>query len=263
MQRKNKTAKQPPRKQPSWYERIWARVGLQNTNPELEPYLNADKFPDHQKALAEKLLSRNLSLTPLKELAVLTPEKLGLVLGQQCANLHALGEYFETLEAVLNDKDKVKQGQQVVETWRKHRHLPGVSSALHSGRVFELMILELAKGIPHFGKTLDLAFEAALNQPNWLETVAFFEGFTQGLKNPAIKDGALVRQSTTTPLQLKMFLHPEHAQEMGTVGEFGAFLSKSGLTAEEIGTEDRFRKFCDRIGYAPGSKKNKASKKKS
>jgi hypothetical protein len=78
MQPKKKTAIRV-----SWYERIWNKIELVNTNPELAPYLDVDKFPQYQVNLMSKLIGQGLPLTPTKELKIITPEKLGLVLGQQ------------------------------------------------------------------------------------------------------------------------------------------------------------------------------------
>jgi hypothetical protein len=247
MKNKKKTSKPLT----TWFEQIWERVELVNTNPELAPYLDVDKFPQYQVNVVAKLIGQGLPLTPPKELKTMTPEKLGLVLGQQCATLYALGEYFQS----LGDNPKtVKQGKEALEILRKQRHVPGVSSALHSARVLEMMAQELEKHFPKFEKNVHAAFKAALDQPNYQEAVEFFRGFATGLSKPGIKGGKLVRRTKATPLQMKMFMHPEQVAEMKNVKQLRGFLLKNGFTEETLGDDERLQKFCTRIGYAPGKR---------
>lgn len=67
----------------TWYQRIWETQDLTNTNPKLSPYLDPDKYPQFQANVTNQLMRQSLPLTPLKELVVMTPEKLGLMLGQK------------------------------------------------------------------------------------------------------------------------------------------------------------------------------------
>ena len=246
------------RKRRTWYEQAWSKVELVNTNPELEPYLNADKFPDYQAKAVSKLIGQGLSLTPLKELKTMTPQKLGLVLGQQCATAYHLGEHCKRLA----DPIAVKQTKASVAVLRKNRHVPGVSSVLHSARIAGMMLQEYAKDFPRFEKHLHATFKAALDQPSYQEAVEFFGGFAKGLTNPALKNGNLVRSTAATTLQMKMFFHTEHAAEMKNVDEWRAFLLKNGETEETLGDPERLKKFCSRLGYAPGKKKKNSRKKK-
>jgi hypothetical protein len=235
----------------TWFERIWERVGLVNTNPELAPYLDVDKWPRYQVNVIAKLIGQGLPLTPPKELKTMTPKKLGLLLGQQCATLYALGEYFQSLQS---DVEAVERGKENVKALRTQRHLPGVSSALHSGRILGMMIQELVKYVPRFQGIVHGAFKGALDQPKYQEALEFFQGFATGLSKPGFKDGTLVRPTRATPLQMKMFMHPEQVAEMKNVRELRAFLLKSGFTEETLGDDERLQKFCTRLGYAPGKR---------
>jgi hypothetical protein len=88
----------------SWYEQIWARMELRNTNPKLAPYFDVKQFPDYLANVTASLISQSMPLAPIKKLKVMTPEKLGLVLGQKCANLYALGD-----EKVVGNLQPAKQ----------------------------------------------------------------------------------------------------------------------------------------------------------
>ncbi len=220
--------KQTTRKPQPWYERAWAKVGLVNTNPELAPYLDVDKYPDHQVKVVTKLMSQGLSLTPVKELKTMTPNKLGLLLGQQCATAYALTESFQSLA----DPKKIRQAKATVAVLRKKRNVPGVSSVLHASRVVGMMMEQFAKDFPRFEAHVHATFKAALDQPSHQEAIEFFGGFAKGLTNPALKKGKAVRRTNATTLQAKMFLHTEQAGEMKSVADWRAFLLKNGETEE-------------------------------
>jgi hypothetical protein len=242
----------------TWYERIWAKVGLVNTNPELSPYLDVDKWAPYQVNVAAKLMSQGLPLTPAKELKTMTPEKLGLLLGQKCATLYGLGDYLQSL---ANNPEAVERGKKNLKALKTQRRVPGVSSALHAGRIAEMMIPELVKYIPRFVETVHAAFKAALEQPKYQEAVEFFRGYAAGLSKPGFKDGKLVRSTLATPLLAKMFMHPEQIAEMKNVKELRAFLLKNGFTKASLGDDERLQKLCSRLGYAPG-KRGRPSKAK-
>lgn len=237
----------------SWYERIWQRVELSNTNPKLAPYLDVKQFPGYQANVTAALISQSMTLTPVKKLKAMTPEKLGLVLGQKCANFYALGDEKQ----VAN----LQRAKLQLEALKKHSDEPSIDSALHALGVAEAMYEELAKDFPQFEKTVHAAFKAALKQPNYQEAVQFFRGFAKGIAKPGLKDGRLAGQTDATPLQLKMFLHPKEAAQMKTVGELRGFLLKNGFTEQTLGDETRLQKFCTRIGYAPGKTVKPASGK--
>jgi hypothetical protein len=97
----------------TWFEQIWEKVELVNTNPELSQYLDVDKFSGYQLKVTAKLIGQALPLTPPKQLKTMTPEKLGRVLGQQCATLHSLGEYFQSLG---NNLETVRRGKEALES---------------------------------------------------------------------------------------------------------------------------------------------------
>jgi len=245
MKIKKKT--RPPR---LWYERIFDRVELVNTKPELAPYLDVDQLPKYQANVLAKLVGQGLPLTPPRTLKTLTPKKLGQLLGQQCATLHALGEQLQSLD----DPEKIKQAAATAEALTQQSQMPGVSNVLHAAQITGMMLEQLLQHIPQFEKTVQAAVKAALDQPNYQEAVEFFRGFAQGMTKPGLKDGKLVGQTDATMLQLKMFMLPEAAAKKKNVAEWRAFLLENGETEATLGDEERLQKFCQRIGYAPGKR---------
>ena len=213
--------------------------------------MDVDQFQPYQASVTAKLISQSMPLIPVNELKTMTPRKLGLVLGQQCANSYAIGEYLQSL---ASNAEAQKKGKANLKVLRTQRHVPGVSSTLHGLNTAEKMILELQKNFPKFEENLHAAFRAALDQPSHQEATEFFNGYASGLSNPGIKDGKIKNPTKAIKLQLKMFLHTEQAAEMKTVAELRAFLLKSGFTEDELGDDERLQKFCHRIGYAPGKR---------
>ena len=120
-----------------WYEQIWDRMGLENSNPELSPYLDVDQFEPYQASVTAKLISQSMPLTPVKELMTMTPKKLGLVLGQQCATAYSLGDFLQSL---ASNPEAIKKGKANLKALRTQRHIPGVSSALHAMSTTEKMV---------------------------------------------------------------------------------------------------------------------------
>jgi hypothetical protein len=252
--------KQKPAMPPAftWYEKIWNQCGLVNTNPELTPYLDVDQFPQYQANLVGKLVGQGMPLTPLKELKTMTPEKLGLVLGQQCASAYALGE---SLQALV-DPNKLEQAGKFVKNLAKQKHLPGVTSALHAVGVSGMMLTEFLKDFPRFEKLVHKAFKAALDQPNYQEAVEFFRGYAKGLTQPGLKNGQLARRTEATTLQSKMFMHAEEIAKMKSVKELRTFLLQNGMTKQTLGDDERLQKFCQRLGFSPGKRGRPPKSKK-
>jgi hypothetical protein len=247
------------KKSPStWFERIWECTGLVNSNPELAPYWDLDKSPQYQVNVMAKLIGQGLPLTPPKTLKVITPGKLGLLLGQQCASLYALGEYL----SVGNNPEAVKRGEENLKFLETQTDVPGVTSALHGVWIAVLMIQELVKNCPRFEKTVHSAFKAALDQPNYQEAVEFFRGFAKGMTKPGLKDGQLIGRTDASILLTKFFVHRDEISKMKTVAELRSFLLKNGFTEQTLGDDSRLQKLCHRLGYAPGRRGRPPKKNK-
>jgi hypothetical protein len=230
----------------AWYEKIFKNVALINRNPELAPYLNKETFSPYHTNVARKLINQSRPLTPSKDLEMPTPEKVGLLLGQFCANIYALKDP-QTLQVLEQERQELK-------LLRTQSHIPGVRSRLHEARVNRMMSDQFEKELPRLKEKIQAGLQAALDQPNRQEAAEFYDGFARGLAKPGLKHGKLAGHTEATPLQMKMFMHWEEAANMKSVEEWRAFLLKHGETEETLGDPERLKKFCNRVGYAPGKK---------
>ena len=248
-----------PENKSNWYQPIWENIELVNTNPKLDAYLDVEKYPEFQGNVTAKLISQCLPLTPIKGLAEMTPEKLGLVLGQKCANIFGLVEFLTSLS---KKPDAAKRGREIKTNLEQQaKHLPEAANQLEALRVMEMIVAEFQKDLPQFQKKLLQAFDTALMQPNYQEAVEFFAGFAGGIAKQGFKGGKIVQPTEATDLHLKMFMHSQRVKKFRTVKELRAFLLKNGFTNQTLGDDSRLQKYCTRIGYAPGRQKNSSKKK--
>lgn len=230
----------------TWYGKIWDDLEVGKISPRLAPYLDVENLPQYQVKLAEKIASQTMPAISIGNLATPTPETLGLVLGQKCANLYALGD-GQTIAAIQQEKLKL-------EALNKLPNAPGLDSARHLFRVAEACLEELAKDGPRFEKMVHAAFKAALDQTSHQEAVEFFQGFAKGLSAAGLNAGKPANQTDATPVQMKMFLHSKEVAAMKTISELRAFLLKNGFTEQSLGDDQRLIKLCQRLGFSPGKR---------
>ena len=200
-------------------------------------------------------LSRQcLHLSPLRGMAAITPRKLGMNLGQKCANLYAIGNQLQAgltaLENPQNAKKVVEFGNQL----EKNKENPVVASNNHSLEVVGSLFEGLAKDAPAFEKIVHNAFKEALEQSNYGEAVQFFQGFAQGISSPGLLPGKLAQSTDATPVYRKMFFHWQEVDQLRNVTELYDFLLKIGISKRMLGDIERLRTLCKRIEYAPGKR---------
>ena len=243
----------------TWYQRIWEKQDLTNTNPKLEPFLNPDKFPKFQANATIQLTRQLLPLTPPKELVIMTPEKLGMVLGQKQANLYGMKDYFQSL---AKEPQAIERGKAVKREMEQQAHIPEVANNLELLHIVGMFVNEFNKSLPRFKRNIQDAFKAALVQPNYQEAVEFFRGFAKGLATQGFNDGKIVRNTPATDLHLNMFMRSQKFKKFRTVKELRAFLLQNGFTQDTLGDDSRLQKYCTRVGYAPGKKRRRPAKSK-
>jgi hypothetical protein len=238
-------------KKSTWYEEVFDSTDLPNSTPELDPYVNVDKYPDWVAKVLVELLSQNMPAIPLKELRVITPEKLGRFLGQKCANIYALGERFQI---GLQNPQNIAKGVELFNRLQSQKVKPGVSSLLHATNITSKLIADFSKDVEQVENNVLEAFKSALDQPSYKEAVEFFQGFAKGLSKKGITLNGMARETTATPVYEKMFFHWQEVDRLRSVPQLKAFLLKNGLTEAIIGDISRLRRLCTRIGYAPGKR---------
>jgi hypothetical protein len=235
----------------TWYERVFESSDLTYSNPELKPYLDPNEYPKWVVNIMAELSRQSLHLSPVRSLANVTPKKLGLNLGQKCANLYAISGQ---LNATIQNPDAVAKIAAHINQLDKNKEKPDVASTLHALEVTGSLIEELAKDGVEFEKIVHTAFKEALDQPNYAEAVQFFQGFAQGISSPGLKQGKLAQATDATPIYQKMFFHWQEVDRLHTVTELHDFLLKTGISKSRLGDIDRLRTLCKRIKYAPGKR---------
>lgn len=244
------TEKENPPKQ-TWYERVFETTDLNFSNPKLDPYLNVDKYPEWVVLVMSELSRQGLHLSPLRGLAAISPKKLGMNLGQKCANLYAIGNQFK---AGFENPQNVEKVVAFIEQLEKNKENPVVASTMQSMEIAGSLLIELANGSDEFEKIVHNAFREALEQTNYVEAVQFFQGFAHGISSPGILPGRLAQSTDATPIYYKMFFHWQEVDRLHTVTELYDFLLKVGISKPMLGDIDRLRTLCKRIKYAPGKR---------
>jgi hypothetical protein len=239
----------------TWYQRVFDTINLPNSTPELDPYLDVDKYPEWVRLVVVELSRQSSHLTPVKDLAVVTPEKVGKYLGQKCANCYAIGNQLQAGITALENPQNAKRVATTLNNLEEHKENPVVASLHHSTGVTGLLIAEFANDGEAFDKIVHDAFKEALDQKNYDEAVQFFQGFAKGLSKPGLKSGKLAQATDATPIYLKIFFHWQEVDQLGTVIELYDFLLKRGFTEQTLGGIERLKTICKRIKYAPGKRK--------
>jgi hypothetical protein len=169
------------KKPPAWYEEVFDSSDLPNSKPGLDPFVNVDVLPNWVVKVLIEILSQNMPSIPIKQLRVVTPEKVGRFLGQRCANAYAIGDIVakgqENHEA---NPQSIVQAMELVEKLQKQKDKLGVSSFLHIADVLNMLLTDFAKHVEHAEHNIIEAFRKALDQPSHKEAAEFFQGFAKG-----------------------------------------------------------------------------------
>jgi hypothetical protein len=234
-----------------WYERVFETSDLTFSNPELDPYLNVDQYPQWVLNMMAELTRQSLHLSPVRGMAAVTPRKLGMNLGQKCANFYAIANQVIT---GMENPQNVEKAVAYVEQLENNKENPVAASLLHSMEVTGALIEDLGKEAEEFGKIVHNAFKEALDQSDYAEAVQFFQGFAQGISSPGLKLGKLAQSTEATAIYQKMFFHWQEIDQLPTVTALHDFLLKVGISKIMLGDIDRLRTLCKRIGFAPGKR---------
>ena len=244
-----------------WYERVFETTDLTFSNPELKPFVDVDQYPQWVTNIMVELSRKCLHLSPLRGMAAITPRKLGMNLGQKCANLYAIGNQVKAGITAMENPQNAEKAVALMEQLEKNKENPVAASTLHAMEVTGSLIEEMANDADEFEKIVHSAFKEALEQPDYGEAVQFFQGFAQGISSPGLLPGRLAQSTDATLIYQKMFFHWQEIDQLRTVTELFDFLLKVGISKPMLGDIDRLRTLCKRIKYAPG-KRGRPSKDK-
>jgi hypothetical protein len=187
-------------------------------------------------------------------MAALTPKKLGMSLGQKCANLYAIGNQVQAGITALENPQTAAKVVAYFERLGRQKEHPVVASTIQALDTTSSLLLELANGSDEFEKIVHWAFKAALEQTDYGEAVQFFQGFAQGISSPGMLPGKLAQSTDATPIYQRMYFHWQEIDRLHTVTELYDFLLKVGVSKPMLGDIERLRTLCKRIGYSPGKK---------
>lgn len=243
----------------TWYEEVFDSTDLPNSTPELDPYTNVDKCPKWVLKVELELFSQNMPAIPLKELRVITPEKVGRFLGQKCANVYAIGE---SLQTAMQNPQNISKAKKLMNQFLQQKEKPGVSSFMHAVNITGMLIKDFAKDVEIVENNVLQAFKKALDQPSHREAAEFFQGFAKGISKKGLTLQGAARETTATPIYQKMFFHWQEIDRLPSVPKLKIFLLKSGLTEAVVGDISRLRRLCTRGGYAPGKRGRPAKSNK-
>ena len=226
----------------TWYEQVLNRLDPDKLPGTLGDF---DCEPEWVKNVTRELAQACAPGFQFAKARQVTPNFVGRVLGQNCANLYAIGD---RLPGVVFTPEGIERAEKIIETLAAKRQEVGVASVLQSFEFAGEMMESLDESaVTQFEAGLHAAFREALDQPNYSETVQFFSGFAQGLAKPGISAKGLARNTTATTIYFKLFLHRAEIKKLHTVPELREFLIGSGIPEGMLGQPKRLEKICERI----------------
>jgi hypothetical protein len=148
----------------AWYEQLFEEPDFITSEPALRPYLDFDKKPQWLSNVMAELQRQGMHLSPIKEMAVVTPKRAGKRLGQICANIYAVENQ---LRVARKDWQTIKRQKAIIALLKKKKKAASVASALNKIKVSNLLVGELAKHKKDIQGKVHHAFKAALGQTSW------------------------------------------------------------------------------------------------
>jgi len=256
---KNKPEKETPlsleiKKQFSWYRKIFDQ--LDYSTDEAGSDANIDDEPEWVWNLVEELGQQVMPSFRIRKFADLTPRDVGAYLGQQCANIYAVGNMFGE-----PTPEQLQVGEKILQKLEVNKDQPGVESTLMALDAFKKNLAVMGYAFPKFEKTLHESFKAALDQPDYLEAVGFFQGFARGLSKPGITNGQLTGNTTATLIYQKLYTHRRDLEKLPSYSALCEFLRRNGVHDSLLGDVRRVQKLCERLKLRLG-KRGRPPKKK-
>ncbi|HUD49616.1 MAG TPA: hypothetical protein VMR33_22505 [Candidatus Baltobacteraceae bacterium] len=251
------------KKQPSWYERIFDSLDFADVAKFDE--LDIKKEPQWVVNTFRELAQQIMPALPFRSMDPVTPRGVGRCLGQQRANLAAIGSRLEKVFAPEN----LARANAFIEMVEKNKDNPALKAVIEGplmasvAKAVELLETSLESGERvegPFNKAALRALKVAWEQPNQSETVAFFRGLAEGLSKPGIVEGPAARATTATPIYQRLFVHRREIEKLKSVRELRVFLSQRGLSDQVLGDPKRLEKICERIGLSFSRRRTKRAK---
>jgi hypothetical protein len=203
----------------SWCKRIFDDLDPRPATSENESSVDIDNEPEWVQNVQKELSQQAMPSFCIRKPEGYLPRELGLYLGQQCANMYAMGEMMSEPTSL-----KIKAAKAKIKIYQQNRSVPGVESLLKVVEFLGQSLIDLQSYFPVFEKALHNAFKAALDQPNREDAADFFNGFAKGISKPGISRAGLARPTTATLIYQKLFVHRREIERQKNYSELQKFL---------------------------------------
>ncbi len=210
---------------------------------------NMDNEPEWVQKLQLELMQQAMPSFCIRKPKGINPREAGLYLGQQCANLYAIGEMV-----TIPTTEQIKASAAKIKIFEQNRSLPGVESLLKLTESLGPTLVGLAEFYPIFEKALHRAFKAALDQPKRQDAAEFFQGFATGLSKAGLSKAGLAGSTTATLIYEKLYFHRREIAGLKNYPDLRQFLIRNGVPENVVGTVKRLQKLGERLGLPIGKR---------
>ena len=232
----------------SWCQRIYDELKPPSTQVAGTGF-DFENEPEWVQNIVRELVQQAAPTIELKKPKYVTPTEVGLYLGQQRANLYAIGELMEKA-----GPENLKQSEKVLKILEAKRNSPGVESFLKAIEPLDSLMAGLTDYFPVFEKTLYDAFKAALDQPRREDAAEFFQGFAKGISRPGLSSKGLAGATTATLIYEKLHVHRREVEQLQNYPALREFLVRNGVAENVVGSVRRIQKLCERVGLHLGKR---------
>lgn len=224
-----------------WCRQIFDKLDCE-APPSLADYADLENGPRWVRRVCAELIQQASPALNLRKFSGPNPRNVGLLLGQRCGMLYALGEMLEA------GAGKQAEGEALLKKLRESA-TPMAQLAVEQVEVVGNALDELSSGpFDEFESVVHQAFKAALDQPSRQDAADFFAGFAKGLANPGVKKAKLAKDTTATPIYQRLLACWREVDQLGSVTELRQFLLARGFDEQRLGYPKRLEKICERIG---------------
>ena len=210
---------------------------------------DTDSEPEWVQKVLVELMQQAMPSFCIRKPKGFLPRELGLYLGQQCANLYAIGDML-----VKPTPEQIKAAEAKIKIFEQNRSLPGVESFLKLTESLGPSLDGLAEFYPIFEKALHHAFKAALDQPKREDAAEFFQGFAKGISKVGLSKAGLAGSTTATLIYEKLHFHRREIERLKNYPDLRQFLIRNGVPEIVVGNVKRLQKMGERLGLPVGKR---------
>jgi hypothetical protein len=243
-----------------WFEEIAEQLDQVQPPAELKEFLDIDGYPPWLVNVCKELFQQATPSAKLTTFKTDTPKSVGLWLGQNLANFHAVDDTLShNLALVENNPEKVAAFQKALEA---RADQPDVQNLMRTAETTGHLLSGFESEASELQKMAAQACGLAIEQGNYQECAEFFQGFAKGLSNKGLKGNQLARTSEATNIYMAMLYNWKTVDSFKTVSMLRDFLLKIGFTESQLGDPERLKKLCYRVKYHPGKRGRPPKKQK-